>query len=567
MFFLNSTFGLADEKKWLVFVENRRCLNLITKIRMMMKRILTGVFALMCGVLPAQTDKRIESKITEVVVFLNRAQVSRVAQARIEPGKTNLVLSGLTAQLDPQSIQVSGKGTFTILGISHQKNFMDEFSTPPGIKRLKDSVEFYSDQMKIEQNLQEITTREEQLLLNNQKIGGTDSNLTVAELKAMADFYRSRLAEISLQRMKHEKQVGRLQEKIGKLQHQLREQNDLMSRNTSEVIVSLSSKEGGTVALELNYVVSNAGWMPIYDIRATGHPEPVRISYKARVQQRTGEDWRDVKLTLSTGNPALGGNRPDLQPWYIDLYQPMVRSPKYKREAAPTMLDGYVAGVEIETSDDSISLSEYTEVSQTALNTEFTISLPYTVHSSGVPTVVDVAMHQLAAEYTYYVTPKLDTDAFLVARLGGWEELSLLPGEANVFMDGSFVGKTFINPDNVADSLSVSLGRDKRIVVKYDKVKDLTSRRLIGSSQREAFAFDIRVRNTRDQAITLVIEDQIPVSRNGQIEVSLTEGGGGRHESATGRLEWHINMKPGEQKTMHYRYEIKYPKDKRLSGL
>ncbi len=532
-----------------------------------MKKILIGILVLISGSLPAQTDKRIESKISDIVVFLNRAQVTRVAQARIESGKTSLILTGLTSQLDPQSIQVSGKGTFTILGISHQQNFLDEFNMPPALKRLKDSVEYYNDQIRIEQNLKEITTKEEQLLMNNQKIGGADQNLTAAELRAMADFYRSRLSEISLQRMKHDKQITKLQEKLGKLQRQLREQNDLISRNTSEVVVSVSSKEGGSVALELSYVVANAGWAPVYDIRASGDPGPVQLSYKARVHQRTGEDWRDVRLTLSTGNPALGGNRPDLRPWYIDIYQPVVSAPRYKREAVPELLEGRVAGVAMESEHDSISLSDYTEVVQTSLNTEFAISLPYTVRSSGTPTVVDVAIHEVPAQYTYYATPKLDPDAFLVARMGGWEELSLLPGEANVFMNGTFVGKTFIDPNEVGDTLAVSLGRDKRIVVQREKVKDLASRRVISSNQRETFAFDILVRNTRNESVSLVIEDQIPVSRNGQIEVSLTDHGGARHNSASGKLEWVIDLKPGEQMKIHYRYEVKYPKDKRISGL
>ena len=534
----------------------------------MIKRILTGLFALIAGVGSAQTDRRVESKITEVVVFLNRAQVKREVQTRIEPGKTNIVISGLTAQLDPQSIQVSGKGNFTILGIAHRQNFIDEFNTPPAIKILKDSLEIYESQLIIEQGLKEIANKEEQLLMNNQKIGGAEKNLTVAELKAMADFYRSRLAEIGLQRVQYDKKIKSLQEKKSKLQRQLREQNDLLNRNTSEVVVSVQSSGGGTASLNLTYVANNAGWTPIYDIRATGTSAPVQVNYKAQVHQRTGEDWRDVRLTLSTANPTLGGNRPYMNPWYIDFLQPVaVRSPLYKREAAAKMLDGYVAGAALDREEDSVSLSDYTQVLQTTLNTEFAISLPYTVPSSGVPTVVDVVKHELAAKYTYYVTPKLDTDAFLVARIGGWEELSLLPGEANVFMEGTFVGKTYINPEEVSDSLSVSLGRDKRIVVKREKVKDLTSRKLVSSSQRESFGFDIEVRNTRNEAVTLVIEDQIPVSQNSQIEVTLTESGGGKYESSSGKLEWRLGLKAGEQKKIQYRYEVKYPKDRKISGL
>lgn len=535
----------------------------------LMKKILLAILVLISGVLPAQTDKRIDSKISGVTVFLNRAQVTRVVQARLESGKTNLVIHGLTAQLDPQSIQVAGKGKFTILGITHQRNFIHEFNIPPALKQLQDSVEYYSDRIKVEQNLKEITIKEEQLLMNNQKIGGADRNLTAAELKAMADFYRSRLAEIGQQRMNYEKRISGSQDQLNKLQKQLREQNDLIARGTSEVIVSVAASESGSAALELKYVVHNAGWTPVYDIRAGSNLEPVQLNYKARVHQRTGEDWRDVRFTLSTGNPALGGSKPDLQPWYIDFPEPVVvRSPKYRVSAPPEMMDGKVAGVALlEEEEDSDSIFNNVEVVQGSVSTEFAVSLPYTVTSSGVPTILDVSAHSLPAQYTYYVAPKIDADAFLTARLTGWEELGLLPGEANIFMEGTFVAKSFLNPNEVRDTLTISLGRDRRVVVRRDKVKDLTSRRVISSNKRETYAFDIEVRNTRNQPVDLVVEDHIPVSRNSQIEVDLIEAGTATHTGDSGKIVWVMVLKPGEQRKVHYRYEVKYPKDKFVSGL
>src|SRR5204862_4822112 len=130
----------------------------------------------------------------------------------------------------------------------------------------------------------------------------------------------------------------------------------------------------------------------------------------------------------------------------------------------------------------------------TSLNTEFDIALPYSVNSSNKPTLVDIRNYEMKADYQYSVAPKLDADAFLMARATGWEEFSLLPGEANVFFEGTFVGKSFIDPNNIKDTLSISLGRDKRIVVKREKLKDFSSRKLIGTNQKESYAYEISVR-------------------------------------------------------------------------
>src|SRR6478736_10421838 len=132
----------------------------------------------------------------------------------------------------------------------------------------------------------------------------------------------------------------------------------------------------------------------------------------------------------------------------------------------------------------------------------------------------------MKADYSYSVAPKLDQDSFLLAKATGWEDFSLLPGEANIFFEGTFVGKTFIDPNNIKDTLSVSLGRDKRIVVKREKLKDLTSRKFIGSSQKESYSYEISVRNTKTEAIKITLEDQVPVTQNSQIEVAVLDTNG-----------------------------------------
>ncbi len=536
----------------------------------MKNRILSIVLSFSVITAIAQTDKTVDSKINSVTVFLSNAQVTREAKTRVDAGKTNLLVTGLTSQLDPQSIQVTGKGNFVILGISHQQNYLSEFNMPKSLKSLKDSVEYFQKQLSLSQSQKEILNKEEQMLLTNQKIGGTTQNLTVAELKSMADFYRSRLSEIVSSRMREDEKIKKTNERIIKLQQQINSQNELYGRNTSEIVVSISAEATTSVDLEVNYIVANAGWQPLYDVRAINTKSPLKLNYKANVFQSTGEEWRNVRLKLSTANPNLGGQKPELYAWYLDFYQPVTYNYKMDKKSAPAAMSrtAEVGGI-VEVADEEVasSLSNYVTTIQTSLNTEFEIALPYTVTSASKPTLVDIRNYDVKANYNYAVAPKLDQDAFLLAKATGWEEYSLLPGEANIFFEGTYIGKTFIDPNNIKDTLSLSLGRDKRIVVKREKLKDLTSRKVIGTTQKETYTWEISIRNTKSEPVKIIVEDQIPVSQNTQIEVTINETGGANFAKETGKLIWSLNLQPNEARKLTYTFDVKYPKDKRVSGL
>lgn len=530
--------------------------------------ILAGLFLLGPFVTFGQADKPVDSEIKDITVFLARAQVTRTVKTRLDAGRTTLVITGLASQLDPNSIQVAGKGSFLILGTSHRQNFLQDVNMPKSLKVLKDSLEYYRQQLVVEESRKEILNKEEAMLTANQRIGGGNSNLSVAELKGMADFFRSRLGEIVVARMKQDAAIRKMNEKITRVQMQINAQNELYARNSSEIVVNVSAESATPAELEVSYVVSRAGWHPVYDLRATNTKGPVQLSYKANVFQSTGEEWKNVKLTLSTANPNLGGLKPELVSQVLDFLQVTSYRDGYavRSKSAPVAMERAEGPVALQM-EDAESMAEFVSTVETAVNTEFVIALPYTVASSNKPTLVDIGRHELQASYQYAVAPKLDGDAFLMARATGWEELSLLPGEASVFFEGTYVGKTFIDPSQIRDTLSLSLGRDKRIVVKREKVKDFTSRKSIGGSIRETRAFEISVRNSRQEPVTIVVEDQVPVSRNTQIEVAVTDVGGAQWNRDTGKLSWIMTLQPSEMKKVFFKYEVKYPKDKPISGL
>lgn len=554
-----------DEVLWIFIVP-----RILHANQSIMKNLLLALVLLVSGNLYAQNDKVTESKITDVTVFLNNAQVTRAVSTRVDAGRSNIILTGLTAYLDQASIQVSAKGNFVILGIAHQQNYLDEKNMPVAIKQLKDSLLVQQRKLSLEQSRKEILNKEEALLQSNQHIAGTTQNLTAAELKAMADFYRARLTDIVQGRMLIEERMITLQEKIVRFEQQINDKHAHYTTNTSEIVVSVSATAPTTVELAVQYIVANAGWTPLYDLRAINTKRPVQLNYKANVFQATGEEWKNVKLKLSTANPNLSGLKPTLDPWFLTF-----------QESIASALQGRVAGIQLrgvasapamdaEMKEEILpaeTIANYTTTIQTTLNTEFDIALPYSVSASNKPTLVDIQNYELQADYLYAVAPKLDPDAFLMAKVVGWEELSLLPGEANIFFEGTFVAKSFIDPQSIKDTLAVSLGRDKRIVVKREKLKEYSSRKLIGTNQKESYAYEISVRNSKLDNIKLIIEDQVPVSRDNQIEVTVSDVNGAQYEKHSGKLTWVFSIAPNEFKKVAFRFDIKFPKDKLVAAL
>mgnify|MGYP001629049481 FL=1 len=222
--------------------------------------------------------------------------------------------------------------------------------------------------------------------------------------------------------------------------------------------------------------------------------------------------------------------------------------------------------VEVDFADfDAESAVMEVEQTQNQLGYEFEIRQPYTIPSDGKSVAAEIGRFDLPAAYIYQSSPKIDKDAFLVAEATGWEKLNLLQGEANVYFENTFVGKSILDPGQTSDTLRFSMGRDRSIRIERTKENDYSSRRAIGSNQTQTVAWKFTVRNTRPEPVVLTLTDQLPVSRNSTIAVSAEELSGGRLDKESGIVAWRLELKPGEQRELHLRYAVKYPKGRSLA--
>lgn len=523
------------------------------------------VFVSLYSVLSAENDpKSVKAKVKDVTVFFSGAQLTHSGEAYIAAGTSTLIVEDLSMSLNPQSIQVKGEGNFAILSVVHQINYLKSQEKSPEAIRIEDSLKILQNLISYQQSMLNVFIQEEAMLLANKVIGGEQNGTPVAALKEAMEYFRLRMTDIKDNQLKIQSKITAYQARQSVLNNQLSAINGKVSQPTSEILITVNAAAAVNARLSVSYFVSSAGWKPTYDLRATDINSSIELDFRANVYQTTGTDWTQVNLTLSTGNPTQNGSRPVLNPWYLNIVQPYRYSavtgnvPQAKTESVEeTKADGdYKGGYA------PVSVADYVTVDENQTNIEYEIGIPYSIPSDGKEYMVEVQKKQLIASYQYYCVPKLDNDVYLLARVSGWEQYNIISGNVNLFFEGTYVGKSYIDTRTTGDTLEFSLGSDKNIVVERQKLLEYSEAKFIGLNKKETFTYEISIRNKKKQNIDLLIEDQLPLTTNKDIEVEKLEISGAMHDEVSGKLSWKMILKPAENKKLRLSYSVKYPKDK-----
>lgn len=598
---------------------------------------------------------QVETKITSVTVFMSGAELKRIGNTSIPAGRSELVMAGVSTDIEQQSVQVSLEGDLTILSVGVRKNFLNEEEVKEDIKALNKQLEGIDEKLGRQKKSLEIYKQEEAMLVRNQELKTGSLALKPADLKAALDFQKSRLEETYARQLEIEKSMKELELEKTKIRLHLGELNDRKNLSVNEIYALVEAAKPVQSRVEASYLVNKAGWFPTYNVSVKDISSPMQMQFNANVFQSSGEVWKDVKISLSSGNPRENNARPELEPWYLRYvdrsisysqlpsftggnmimgrvvdekgvpvsnasiqvkgtshgvvsdangvyrlnntapgavlvasfigYQQkefaalkgfttieLVESSENLQEVVVTgyALSGRVAGVAVE--DDRRQrkvISNTTKPISVStvyqpISTRYDIKEIYTISNDGKVNMIDIKRVSISADYEYYAAPKLDPSAYLTARILDWQSLDLLAGEVNLFYEGTFLGKSFIDPATAGDTMSLSLGKDKGVVVKRTMVKDFSSRRFIGANKTETRDFEISIRNNKTQAVRIIVEDQFPISTMKEIEVDRHEHDGGRLNEETQVVTWEVNVVPKEEKKHRIKYTVKYPKDKYL---
>jgi uncharacterized protein (TIGR02231 family) len=539
----------------------------------------------------ANEKEIIKSTISEVTVYAQGAQIYRKASYTIKPGITEVIIEGICATIDPNSIQVKATGNVIILDSKHSIFYPkpEEVALEGLPLKIRKDIQFLQDSINaIQFDLQEIQdeidvlTATKTILMSNGAIRGQGKvNDSINLLKQAVDYYSVKMLELNkriqqLNRKKADKAERKrgMDDRIYKLRNYQSNANLNPENNepTHRIIVTLSSKEIVSGKFTISYLVSEAGWTPLYDIRSDISSGKINLNYKAQVYQNTGTDWDNVNLNISTNNPYQNKTKPTLHPWYIDynMYKQEQVSYNNNRTMPPSsMADkaksyGFSKSADSEMEVNSLSTTEFVQVIDHVISAEFKIDLPYSIKSNSEQHMVLVKNIDLEVKYNYFAAPKLDNGTYLVAQLSKLDELQLIPAKANIFFEGSYIGETYIDPTTMEDTLNLSLGKDPNIIIRRNLLKKDCKEKIVGNYIEKTYSYAIEVKNLKSNGINIILQDQLPITQNTDIIIEALDMSKGRYDDKTGIIEWDLNIKTKETKTIEFQYKVKYNKDQNL---
>ncbi|WP_421805701.1 mucoidy inhibitor MuiA family protein [Flagellimonas sp.] len=660
------------------------------------------------------------SSIKEVVVYLNGAQITRTASCQLIEGSNEVVFSGLSHKIDESSIQVSGLGPVSILSIAYGINYLEKSESNPKIKEWDSQVQQLEHEIsKLKNNIAGLE-EEEKVITSNRIVNGDSQVLDLERMKQIGQYYRERITKIKNEIFDINLNIKKIQRQIDELHQQLAEANNGSDSPQGEITITFDAPISTNLNITMNYMVKDAGWVPNYDIKSIGINAPLSLAYKGNVYQNTGQDWQNVKISLSTGNPVYNISKPMVDTKYLNFvhaYQKRSTSatkkedyafnPNVKRvigtitdesgtplpgvnviikgtnkgttsdfdgnyelnidygqeltysyigmlsqelpifssimnvrmeedavaldevvvtgygtgavaSVAPErLLMGKATGVNIRGASspttsseplyiiDGVPVNDFMEgdldeneiqqmevikgdtataiygnrgangvvvittkksqIHEGAAKTEFAIKKPYTILADGDITAIEINTYKIPATYEYFAAPLLNENVYLTASFKDWEQHQLLPGEANIYFEGTYAGKTVIDPYTAKKEMILSLGIENNITVTRQQDRDFKSKPFVGNNRIVDRKYLLNVKNNKTTPINLKLVDRIPKSQNKEIKVDDLLFDDANYNENTGVLTWDIELQAKSTKEKTFSFQVKYPKGRHIS--
>lgn len=526
------------------------------------------------------------SSIGAVTVYQDRAVVTRSASSELPAGEHELVLEKLPASLQDSSLQVSAKssGQATLLDVKVRDAFQTD-SANDRVKLLEAQIRKIASQQAALDDEAAVLDNQRELVALMQR-GATEPakdgpRPTLDELKAIqtlsADTLGRALAglrHVAEQREDLERQLTAAQGELGQLQGQL-------NRRTKTVTLRVNLARAGKLDLDVSYAVAGARWTPAYDARLRPADRSVDLGYFGVIRQSTGEDWNNVKLTLSTARPSLGGGAPKLNPWIIDVaappppvaIMPAPAAAPVMRNDARAKLAPKGALAELAVADEAPELEAVkvstAEVQSAATSASFQIRTPATLPSDNSAQRVAITTAKLPATLQYQSTPSLREAVYLTAQASNGTEFPFLAGTLNTFLDDAFVAASAMKAVMPGEKVELAMGADDGISIKRQLVNRFTeSTGFSGNGKRVTYEYKITVKNNKASKEQVTFKDRLPVSRNEKIEVKLlSPADRDIKREDDGVLVWNWELEPGKSRDAVLKFSVDYPGNIDVAGL
>ncbi|MEY8760949.1 DUF4139 domain-containing protein [Chryseobacterium tongliaoense] len=504
-----------------------------------------------------------EINVKQATLFLQGAKVFGSTYVTLQKGKNTVRIINLPNDIDENTYKINLEKNTTLLSITPQNNFLKTDELSESEKKLEDERKKLQRQVNLLNIQIKNLTGEQSIINDNLKVSTNDKSTPQEQLIKLTEFYRKRMLEIDNQVFLLNEQKGVLDESIAKINKQFTEEQTHKNQNKKELLLEILADHEMNLNLGISYIVSNAGWVPSYDLRAESTKKPFEIVYKGKIYQKTGQDWTDVKLFVSTYKPSYNQNRPILAPLYVaeyTAYDSQKELADYSVKAKTATTNAY------QMREEAVVQSQIpvATVSDNQMNVMYELKFNQTIMSQEKEQYVILDKKEVNATYKYHTVPKLNNQVFLMAFVKNWQNLNLISGEANIYFEDNYIGKTHITNNYVKDEFPISLGVDERITVKRIKLEDKTTQKTFNANKWETESYQISIRNNTKENIELEILDQLPISENSKISVKALETGDGNFDEKTGSILWNRKISSGSSEKINFSYEVKYPKEMQI---
>jgi len=534
--------------------------------------------------LPADSSKTaVDTNISEVTVYTDRARVTRRGTRHLAAGEQTLSIENVPTSMQVDSLRASGRGEgVRILGVETVRDYITE-APEEDLAALQKELESLQDQ---DTALVDAAAAEDarQDYLKNLRNSSSQTlprgiaygRAKMDDVTALTRYVEGELADSQSKKRGINQQRRELARKIEVVQKKLLPRWVSKERRAIKVIVEAAAETD--FDLEVTYSVFGASWSPLYDIRLI--EDKVTLGYLANVRQQTGEDWPAVRLSLSTAQPAVSATIPELDPWFIDVYTPPVYKAMAARApggmptgalapqsmAAPAPMDAMMAPAQAAPPPPA-EIATAT-IDSTGASVTFRVARPTAIPSDGSPHKTMVNNLDLQAALDYVTVPKIAEEAYLRAKITNTTESILLPGPANIFHEDEFVGTTTLETVVPTEEFEVQLGVDDRVKVERKLAQRDTSKALIGNTRRTLYGYKITITNLLTRPAKVTVYDQLPVSRNEQIKSKLLEvAPSPAEQSDLNILKWELNLTPQQKQEIAFTFQIEQPRDVKVIGI
>jgi uncharacterized protein (TIGR02231 family) len=557
-----------------------------------MIRSLTTVAFVCCSPAAFAADVSAPSRIDAVTVFPDQAQVTRSLKVGLSAGDQKLVIADLPAGIDPESVRVTATSDATVeIG---SVDLRDVNPTPVEPKLTTEAEQhvqgLLAERAALDDRIHTAETKRK--LIERLGAASTDGfvkgigwgKTSAQQLKEAWGAFGDGLDDTATVIREAKTRQAAIDDEVQRIRESI-EHDPQVIRPHGEARVALSASAETQASFNISYRMQRAGWSPVYDARlksGQGAEKPsVDLVTRALVRQDTGEDWKDVDMTLSTARPSKGTSAPDLKPLTVALWQPVYAEP-YRR-ALPTT--AAPAGRPKDSADKSALATEQApapappvskpaeerqaQVENTGTTVVYHIPGRVAVDSGQGARSLKVGDSILDAQLAVRAVPKQAATAYLTAQFRPKGDASLLPGKVSIYRDGQFVGSGVLPFIASGDDVKLGFGEDDRVKVERNAVKQTEGDvGVFASSHVEVQDFRIRVKNLHDRPVPVTVEDQIPVSESTEITVeklsSMTPPSKTNVDDRRGVMAWTFDLKPGEEKEIRVAWRLKYPADRAI---